>query len=637
MATGETWSITTSHHELGKSRVISGSNKLVVEQKAAAQQLEWAMAWQIKQENFRTKERQETQRENALRDKLKSKEDALAYKESRAKLAQERTEQAQQDISALQGILAHTLGVNDELQWERLKQFGKFKTPKPASRLAALAQYKYQSVPAIPDRSDPAFEAALLTATQLESKPPYPELEDPSFKPVLGFFENLFTSKNDKREMRLARYRDAFSQWVEKCAVIDLDNSEELENQFNRMESAWREQKRICDANNAHEKTRYETSIQQAKAADQRASDLWYSEKQEFEAKQKEHNLQIDSHKATYEKRDPGAVCDYFDLVLAASNYPDFFTRECEIDYLTDSRVLIVNFTLINPEQVPTLKEVNYLATKDQFKEMHLSERESQTLYDSVLYQTALRTLHELFESDYAKTVDAAVFNGFVHGVDKASGHAFTACVMSLQASKEEFMAINLAQIEPKTCFKKLKGVSSSQLHGLAPIAPIVQMTRSDSRFVDAYAVAANLNESTNLASMDWEDFEHLVRELFEKEFRSTGGEVRITQASRDGGVDAVAFDPDPIRGGKIVIQAKRYTNVVGVSAVRDLYGTVMNEGATKGILVTTADYGPDSYAFANGKPLTLLNGSNLLHLLEKHGHKATIDIRAARMSVRAD
>jgi len=48
----------------------------------------------------------------------------------------------------------------------------------------------------------------------------------------------------------------------------------------------------------------------------------------------------------------------------------------------------------------------------------------------------------------------------------------------------------------------------------------------------------------------------------------------KVTQASRDGGVDAVAFDPDPIRGGKIVIQAKRYAYTVGVSARRDLYGT---------------------------------------------------------------
>ncbi len=108
-------------------------------------------------------------------------------------------------------------------------------------------------------------------------------------------------------------------------------------------------------------------------------------------------------------------------------------------------------------------------------------------------------------------------------------------------------------------------------------------------------------------------------------------------KASKDGGVDAIAFDPDPIRGGKIVIQAKRYTNVVGVSAVRDLYGTTVNEGATKGILVTTSDYGPDAYAFAKGKPLTLLNGANLLHLLEKHGHNARIDIQEAKILLKTD
>lgn len=134
---------------------------------------------------------------------------------------------------------------------------------------------------------------------------------------------------------------------------------------------------------------------------------------------------------------------------------------------------------------------------------------------------------------------------------------------------------------------------------------------------------------------MDWEDFEHLIREIFEKEFSSNGGEVKVTQASRDGGVDAVAFDPDPIRGGKIVIQAKRYAYTVGVSAVRDLYGTVMNEGASKGILVTTSDYGPDAYEFANGKPLTLLSGSNLLHLLTRHGVDAHIDLHEARKAAK--
>jgi len=57
----------------------------------------------------------------------------------------------------------------------------------------------------------------------------------------------------------------------------------------------------------------------------------------------------------------------------------------------------------------------------------------------------------------------------------------------------------------------------------------------------------------------------------------------------------------------------------VGVSAVRDLFGTVLNEGASKGILVTTSGYGKASFEFAEDKPLELLSGTNLLFLLKEH------------------
>ncbi|MGO4527394.1 restriction endonuclease [Microvirga sp. 2MCAF35] len=154
-------------------------------------------------------------------------------------------------------------------------------------------------------------------------------------------------------------------------------------------------------------------------------------------------------------------------------------------------------------------------------------------------------------------------------------------------------------------------------------------MNREDPRFVASQDVS--LNSGQNLASMDWAEFEHLIRQLFEREFAAAGGEVRVTQASRDGGVDAVIFDPDPLRGGKIVVQAKRYTNVVGVSAVRDLYGTVQHEGATKGILVTTSSFGPDAYEFSKDKPMTLLDGQRLLYLLQRNGYEARIDLQEAK------
>lgn len=317
--------------------------------------------------------------------------------------------------------------------------------------------------------------------------------------------------------------------------------------------------------------------------------------------------------------------------VLFLSKFPAGLRRDVNLAYISETKILIVDHSLPAPKDLPRVKEVKYVKSRNDNVEVHLSDKELNQIYDDVLYQICLRTLYELFETDEPNALSAVVFNGWVESVDKATGKDTKGCVMSVHVKKEEFQKINLARVDPKACFKTLKGIGSSTLHSLTPIAPVLKINREDKRFVPSHEVAGQLDERTNLAAMDWEDFEHLIRELFEKEFSKSGSEVKVTQASRDGGVDAVVFDPDPIHGGKTVIQAKRYTNTVGVAAVRELYGTVLNEGAMKGILVTTADYGPDAYEFAKGKPLVLLNGANLLHLLEKHGHKAKIDIAEAK------
>ena len=64
---------------------------------------------------------------------------------------------------------------------------------------------------------------------------------------------------------------------------------------------------------------------------------------------------------------------------------------------------------------------------------------------------------------------------------------------------------------------------------------------------------------------------------------------------------------------------------VVPVSAVRDLYGTMIAEGAAKGILVTTSHYGRDSREFAKDKPISLIDGANLVHMFQKHGRNVQI------------
>jgi restriction system protein len=103
------------------------------------------------------------------------------------------------------------------------------------------------------------------------------------------------------------------------------------------------------------------------------------------------------------------------------------------------------------------------------------------------------------------------------------------------------------------------------------------------------------------------------------------GFDTKLYQASGDGGIDCVAYDPHPITGGKFIVQAKLYTRTVQPTHVRDLWGTVQHEGATKGIMITTSGYGPDSYKFAGGKPLNLIDGSGLLALCQEYKIPARI------------
>jgi len=428
-----------------------------------------------------------------------------------------------------------------------------------------------------------------------KNEPPEPRREDAKYKPNLSMINNLFgIGRQKKIEAGVARFTKDHASWRDEKARVIKKNENELRQYDDRL-GQW-----------------------------EKCRSLWLEE-------QRERNTEIDERKEKYLQIDDEGILDYCDLVLSNSDYPDWFPQRFDLHYIPANKTLIVEYMLPGIERMPILSEVRYIQTRDEFKEYRVSDSTLKKLYDDLLYQLTLRTIHELFDADTVKAIDAIVFNGHVRSVDKSTGQPIQICILSVQVSREEFVNINLGNVDPKACFRKLKGVGSSKLHGMAAIAPIMQISREDSRFVDAYAVAHTLDESLNIAAMDWLDFEHLIREIFEKEFSIVGGEVKITRASRDHGVDGIAFDPDPIRGGKIVIQAKRYTNPVDVAAVRDLYGTVVNEGAIKGILVTTSDYGPDSYAFAKGKPLSLLNGSNLLHMLQKHGYRAKIDLLEAR------
>ena len=319
--------------------------------------------------------------------------------------------------------------------------------------------------------------------------------------------------------------------------------------------------------------------------------------------------------------------------ILIHSDYGGLFEKS--IECLAENDMIVINYNLPCTTDIPTEKEYKFIASKREISIKKHPDAYLSKLYEHILYSITLRSIFETFYADDTKRYNGITFNGYISSINPSTGILEHKCILSIQTNRDRFNSINLEHVEPKACFKNLKGVSAAKLIDESPIVPILSYNKHDKRFIAGRNV--DIDRGTNLAAMHWEDFEQLVRELFELEFANNGSEVHVTQASRDGGVDAVIFDPDPLRGGKIVIQAKRYTNTVGVSAVRDLYGTVINEGANTGILITTSDYGHDSYEFAKDKPLKLLNGGHLLSLLHKNGRNAHINIEEAREQLKSE
>jgi len=153
---------------------------------------------------------------------------------------------------------------------------------------------------------------------------------------------------------------------------------------------------------------------------------------------------------------------------------------------------------------------------------------------------------------------------------------------------------------------------------GLPRFAPLVAL------FFLALAVMSALrarrsrklvDEQTDLASLcdlPWKAFEDLVAEVY----RRKGYRVEESLGGgADGGIDLVLRKD----GEKILVQCKRWKNkAVGAPVVRELYGLMTAEAASSATLVTTSAFTREAVAFAQGKPIDLIDGPALLGLVNE-------------------
>jgi len=354
----------------------------------------------------------------------------------------------------------------------------------------------------------------------------------------------------------------------------------------------------------------------------------------EIRRKAEAQNAEVAAFESAYRAGETDALNQYFGIVLERDQLPDGFPYTSRVAYVKESRQLVIERQLPTVDIVPTVTAYRYVKSTDSITSATRPALQIREIYVKTVAQLALRTLNLLFKSDGTNAVDSVVLNCFVDTTSPETGQRVTPCLLTVRTNREVLDAHDLRKVDPIACLKHLNAEVSPKPHELRAVRPIVNFNMVDPRFIEKPDILGQLDERPNLAVLTPPEFEGLITNLFEK----MGLETRLTQASRDGGVDCVAWDMRPVVGGKVIVQAKRYKHTVGVSAVRDLNGTVVNEGAAKGILVSTSGYGTASFQFADKKPLQLIAGGELLYLLEQHtGVRAKIEFPEEWVDPRPD
>lgn len=345
----------------------------------------------------------------------------LAHIAAREAEAEEKNAQLAVTYDAIDHLLDATLEVDDWVDLESLRESptdlpfdrSDLLTPSPAPRYHALPDRPIFVPPAPPSGLSGALGGNRRHAAQLEAA---------------------------QRE-----YLNVVQQWQLTLARTCAANAE--------LRAGWRQQEASRVAELADARRR----LEQANTERRRQVE--------------ESNARLDRLIAGLRERRSDAMDEYVGIVLANSVYPESFEVSYEHSFDASDRELRVTVLAPHPDTFPTTKAFRYNKTTDEITATTLPAAEVKRRYASAIAQTALRTVHEVFEADREEIIDSIALTVAVDTVDAATGHDTRIDLVRLATDRADFLSIDLARVEPAATLAHLAAAVSKNPYGLAPLA----------------------------------------------------------------------------------------------------------------------------------------------------------------------
>ena len=270
--------------------------------------------------------------------------------------------------------------------------------------------------------------------------PPEPVLSLP--EPPRGL-ASLFGKKKHAEAVESATraHEQARVEWEAKCRQA------EARRQKARTDHAEAEEKRI-------------TALQRERAR-------YAKECEDREADATARNRDLDELIANLGYGTADAVQEYVSIVLSNSVYPEHFQVTHEFEFEQSAAELRLRVLMPGPSEISDIKAYKYSKASDEITSTTLSQKECRERYASAVHQVALRSFHEVFESDRRGLIQTISLEVGTNTVDPATGKRVYVPFVIAAAERQAFLAFDLSAVVPALTLEHLGAAVSKNPFGL--------------------------------------------------------------------------------------------------------------------------------------------------------------------------
>lgn len=275
------------------------------------------------------------------------------------------------------------------------------------------------------------------------SAPPEPAFLEPEAPTGIG---GIFGKK--RHAAAVAEAREAFEakheKWKAEAAAVPARQLDQIQ-QRDALE-----QQRLRDLQSARDSYQRECEARETEAA--------------------QANESLDALISGLAAGDHSAIQEYVGIVLSNSVYPEILSVQHDYEFDPDTRELELTVLIAPPDELPTEKAYRYVKAKDEIAPTALPKKDLKARYASVVYQVALRTLHEIFEADRAARIETISLRVATDTRDPATGLQTRIVFVGVAAERDAFMAFDLHNVVPLATLEHLGAAASKNPYDLVGI-----------------------------------------------------------------------------------------------------------------------------------------------------------------------